>query len=130
MSGRELIVVPGVGNPQWYAGGSRFGDLIWTAGQVPAGADGVIPVDFAEQVAVTLDNLERTLRHLGGSFDTILKINSYLTSLDDFDLYNEVYTARLRAHGLPPRTTVEIVRFPPPMRVEIEAVAHVEAPQG
>lgn len=128
MSKRELFVVPGVGNPQWYSGGSRFGDLIWTAGQVPAREDGSMPEDFAEQVAVTLDNLEKTLEHAGASLDTILKINTYLTSLDDFDIYNEVYTERLAAHGLPPRTTVEIVRFPPPMKIEIEAVAHVEQP--
>jgi 2-iminobutanoate/2-iminopropanoate deaminase len=128
MKKRELFVVPGIGNPTWYSGASRFGDLIWTAGQVPARADGSMPEDFAEQVAVTLDNLEATLRHVGGSLDTILKVNAYLTSLDDFDVYNRVYTERLAAHGLPPRTTVEIVRFPPPMKIEIEAVAHVEQP--
>jgi 2-iminobutanoate/2-iminopropanoate deaminase len=128
MSNRELFVVPGIGNPQWYSGASRFGDLIWTAGQVPARADGTMPEDFAEQVAVTLDNLEATLRHVGGSFATLLKINAYLTSLDDFPVYNQVYTERLAAHGLPPRTTVEIVRFPSPMKIEIEAVAHVEQP--
>lgn len=128
MSDREMYVVPGIGNPQWYSSASRFGDLIWTAGQIPAREDGSMPEDFAEQVAVILDNLEITLRHVGGSLDTILKINTYLTSLDDFDVYNRVYTERLAAYGLPPRTTVEIVRFPPPMKIEIEAVAHVEQP--
>jgi 2-iminobutanoate/2-iminopropanoate deaminase len=126
MRSRELFVVPGIGNPQWYAGASRFGDLIWTAGQVPTGADGVMPEDFGSQVRVVLDNLEATLRHVGGSLGTILKINAYLTSLDDFEVFNDLYTERLGSHGLPPRTTVEIVRFPPPMRIEIEAVAHTE----
>lgn len=128
MSKRELFVVPGVGNPQWYSGASRFGDLIWTAGQVPAREDGSMPDDFAEQVVITLDNLEKTLKHAGASFATILKINTYLTSLDDFEAYNQVYTERLGRYGLPPRTTVEIVRFPPPMKIEIEAVAHLEQP--
>lgn len=128
MSTRELFVIPGIGNPHWYSGASRFGDLVWTAGQVPAREDGTMPDDFAEQVAVTLDNLERTLAHVGASYGTLLKVNTYLTSLDDFDVYNEIYAERLAQHGLPPRTTVEIVRFPPPMKIEIEAVAHVERP--
>ena len=127
MNVRELFVVPGVGNPAWYAGGSRFGELLWTAGQVPARPDGTMPELFVDQVELTLDNLEATLRHMGGSMETLLKVNAYLSSLDDFDAYNEVYTRRLSAHGLPPRTTVEVARFPPPMKIEIEAVAHVAA---
>ena len=125
MPERELLVVPGIGNPQWYSGASRFGDLVWTSGQVPAREDGTIPEDFAEQVRLTLVNLEATLRHCGASLSTLLKVNTYLASLDDFEEYNRVYIERLGPHGLPPRSTVEIVRFPPPMRIELEVVAHV-----
>ncbi len=123
--GRELVVVQGIGNPQWYSGAARFGDLIWSAGQVPSGPDGTIPEDFEAQVGYVLDNLERTLQEAGGDLGTLLKINTYLASLDDFDTYNRVYVARLEQHGLPPRTTVEVTRFRPPMRIEVEAVAHV-----
>ena len=126
MSTRDLVVVPGLGNPAWYAGASVYGDLVWTAGQVPTRADGSMPEDFEDQVAVTLDNLEKTLLYVGASLGTLLKVNTYLSSLDDFDAYNRVYTVRLAGHGVPPRTTVEIVRFPPPMRIEIEAVAHLQ----
>ena len=122
---RELYTIDGLGNPQWYSAGARFGDLVWTAGQVPTGPDGSIPEDFEQQAEIVLANLERTLEHAGAGLDTLIKVNSYLASLDDFDAYNRVYAARIGQHGLPPRTTVEIVRFPPPMRIEIEAVAHV-----
>ena len=122
---RELLTIPGLGNPRWYAGASRYGDLIWTAGQVPARSDGSMPDSFVEQMELVLDNLDRTLASAGGGLDTLLKVNGFLASLDHFEVYNERYSARVGAHGLPPRTTVEIVRFPPPMLVEIEAVAHV-----
>lgn len=125
MTERELFVVPDIGNPQWYSGASRFGDLVFTAGQVPVRPGGSVPNDFAEQVTAALDNLEATLNHVGANFKTLLKVNTYLTSLDDFPIYNEVYSERLAPSGLPPRTTVEIVRLPEPMRIEIEAVAHV-----
>jgi 2-iminobutanoate/2-iminopropanoate deaminase len=122
---RRHIVIEGMGNPQWYAGAAVHDGLIWTAGQVPTAADGTMPEDFSAQVEVVIDNLERTLAACGGDLGTLIKVNTYLTSLDDFEAYNEVYVRRIGPHGLPPRTTVEVVRFPPPMRVELEAVAHV-----
>jgi 2-iminobutanoate/2-iminopropanoate deaminase len=124
MSPRELFNLPG-GNPQWYSSASRFGDLVWSAGQIPRRADGTWAEGFPEQVEVTLDNLEAALEAAGAGLDTLLKVNTFLASIEDFQTYNEVYTRRLGAHGLPPRTTVEIAKFPPPMRIEIEAVAHV-----
>jgi 2-iminobutanoate/2-iminopropanoate deaminase len=122
---RELFTVEGLGNPQWYSAGARYGDLVWTAGQVPTGSDGTIPDDFERQAELVLDNLERTLAHVGAGLDTLLKVNTYLASWDDFDTYNHVYVSRIGPHGLPPRTSVEIARFAPPMKIELEAVAHV-----
>jgi 2-iminobutanoate/2-iminopropanoate deaminase len=72
-----------------------------------------------------LDNLELALERAGAGLETLLKVNGYLASLDDFETYNRVYVARIGPHGLPPRTTVEVARFPGHMKVEIEAVAHV-----
>lgn len=124
MTTRELLTMPGVGNPDLYSGAAVYGNLIWTSGQVPSREDGSIPSGIGEQMDVVFDNLENTLAAAGGSLDTILKVNGFLASLDDFEGYNEVYLRRLAGRGLPPRTTVEVTRFPPPMRVELEVVAH------
>lgn len=125
MSDRELIVVPGVGNPDLYAGASVHEGLVWTSGQVPARDGDPMPEGFDEQMTLVLDNLERTLEAAGAGLDTVLKANGYLVTLDDFKAYNELYIKRFSPHGLPPRTTVEVVRFPPPMLIELEVVAHV-----
>lgn len=122
---RELFTVPGVGNPQWYSAATRLGDVIWSSGHLAATRDGTIPEGIKAQVAATFDNLEESLQAAGGGLDTLLKINTYLTNLDDFGAYNEVYVARLGPHGLPARTTVEVSRLAPGFLVEIEAVAHV-----
>jgi 2-iminobutanoate/2-iminopropanoate deaminase len=124
MSDRNLITVAGIANPQWYSAAVRYGELIWTAGQVPVRADGSTPPDIADQVAAALDYLERVLQQAGAGFDTLLKVNAYLASMDDFDAYNAVYSSRIKPSGLPPKTTIEIARLLPPLRVEIEAVAH------
>jgi 2-iminobutanoate/2-iminopropanoate deaminase len=121
---RELMDVPGVGNPDWYAGVAAYGDLVWTAGQVPVRADRTVPEAFADQVHVVFDNLERTLATAGASLGTLLKTAVFLASMDDFEAYNAVYLERMGAHPLPPRTTVEVPRFRNGMRIELEAVAH------
>jgi 2-iminobutanoate/2-iminopropanoate deaminase len=124
MARAETIQVPGVGNPQWYSGAARFGDLIWTAGQVPVREDGAVPEDFAEQVHVMFDNLEKTLAAADSGLGCLLKTTVFLASLDDFDAYNVVYVERMAGHPLPPRSTVEVTRFRRGMRIELEAVAH------
>ena len=121
---RRYIVIDGIGNPQWYSDATIFGDLIWTSGQIPKQADGTIASSFQVQASTVLSNLERVLETAGGGMDTLIKINVYLTSLDDFPTFNEIYVERIAPGGLPPRTTVEVARFPPPMKIEIEAVAH------
>lgn len=125
---RRFIVIDGIGNPQWYADATVFGDLIWTSGVIPKQADGTISSSFDVQAATVVANLERVLETAGGGLDTLIKTNVYLESLGDFPTFNEIYVERIGPHGLPPRTTVEIARFRPPMRIEIEAVAHRRNP--
>jgi 2-iminobutanoate/2-iminopropanoate deaminase len=132
MSRRELTHVAGIGhNPEVLSSAARYGDLVWTAGQVPVGPDGTVPEDFGDQVRLTLDNLEKVLEGAGASLGTLLKVNAFLASLEDSEVYNRIYLERFAGHERPPRTTVEVGRFPSGIRLEIEAVAHVAgAPAG
>jgi 2-iminobutanoate/2-iminopropanoate deaminase len=123
MTSRELIRVPGAPGSQWYSDAVRVGALIWTAGQIPRRDDGTIATAFSEQVDCAIDNLERALVAAGGGLKTVVKVNAYLASLDDFDEYNAVYARRL-GPDLPARTSVEVARFKDGIRIEIEAVAY------
>lgn len=117
------LITHGEPNSQPYADIAIGGGLIFTSGQIPISDDGTVPVDFGEQVSQVLSNLEMTLQNAGSDLDNILKITVYLDSLDDFDVYNRIYVEKLSAHGLPPRTTVEVSRFRGSKRIELDAVA-------
>ncbi|WP_427008646.1 RidA family protein [Pseudarthrobacter sp. H2] len=108
---------------QPYADLAIGGGLIFTSGQIPTSADGTTPEAFADQVTQTLSNLEQTLQLAGAGLNDLLKVTVYLASLDDFDEYNKIYTAKLGDTGLPTRTTVEVSRFRGSKRIELEAVA-------
>jgi 2-iminobutanoate/2-iminopropanoate deaminase len=118
---RELFGENGLG----YSMASRYGDLVWTAGHLSTMANPTDP--FETQVEVLLDGLEATLESAGAGFDTVLKTNVYLLSMEDWEAFNEVYVRRVGATGLPPRTTVQVAAlgFGP---IEIEMVAHVREP--
>ena len=108
-----------------YSNAARYGDLVWTAGHLPFQANSTDP--FETQVEAVLDNLEASLNAAGAGFDTVLKTNVYLISMDDWEAFNQVYVARLGQYGLPPRTSVQIAGLGLG-RIEIEMVAHVRAP--
>lgn len=112
---------------QPYADLATGGGLIFTSGQIPTSADGTTPEAFADQVTQTLANLEQTLQLAGAGLKDLLKVTVYLASLDDFDEYNKIYTAKLADVGLPARTTVEVSRFRGTKRIELEAVAAAPA---
>ena len=108
-----------------YSNAARYGDLVWTAGHLPFQANSTDP--FETQVEAVLDNLEATLNQAGAGFDTVLKTNVYLVSMEDWPAFNEIYLARVGQHGLPARTSVQIAGLGLG-RIEIEMVAHIREP--
>lgn len=105
------------------AGAARYGDLVFTAGFLGLG-DGE---DFDADVNDALDQLEAALGSAGAGFDTLLKVNVYLTDWNNWEAYNRIYQERIGEFGLPPRTTVEVSRLGLDSPIEIAAVAHVRA---
>ncbi|WP_100500776.1 RidA family protein [Geodermatophilus chilensis] len=122
---RTLITLQGTPPTAPYSSAVRFGDLVWTSGQLPIDADGNTPADFGEQVELAIDNLEAILNESGASLATILKVSIFVTDIDDLPILNDVYRRRVNSAGAPARTTVQIVAFRGASRIEIDAVAHI-----
>jgi 2-iminobutanoate/2-iminopropanoate deaminase len=127
MPERDLIQLPGAAPAAPYSAAVRVGDLVWTSGQLPVDADGNTPADFAEQVELTLDNLERALHAAGASLATLVKVSAFVTNIEDLPVMNEVYRRRVVVHGAPARTTVQIAAFRGASMIEVDAVAQTVA---
>ncbi len=107
-----------------YSQALRFGDLVFTAGQIaldPATMQ-VIDGDVAQQTERVLRSLRAILEEAGTSLDSVLKTTVYLTEIGDFAAMNEVYGRFFDAHK-PARSTVEVSALPKGVRVEIDAIA-------
>jgi 2-iminobutanoate/2-iminopropanoate deaminase len=97
------------------------GDLVYTAGQIGADASGAVADGIEAQTRQALENLRLCLEAAGCGFGDVMKVNAYLTDMDDFAAYNAVYRETLSA-PYPARTTVGAA-LAPGLLVEIEAIA-------
>jgi 2-iminobutanoate/2-iminopropanoate deaminase len=113
---------PGAIGP--YSQAIKCGNLVYTAGQIPLDpATGkLVEGDIAAQTEQVMKNLQAILEAAGSSFGQVIKTTCFLTNLDDFAAFNEVY-ARSFTDNKPARSTVQAVRLPAGASVEVECVA-------
>lgn len=107
------------------------GDAVWVhvSGQVALDADGrlVGPDDPRTQTEQVFENLQAILRANGASFADVVKISTFLTTLDDLAGVREVRSRYLPAEP-PASTTVQVVALvSPEFLIEIDVVAVVPA---
>ncbi len=68
------------------------------------------------------DNLLAVLEGAGLGPDDVVKVNVYLTDMDDFAVMNEAYATRF-TEPFPARTTIGVAALPLGASVEIEMIA-------
>ena len=106
---------PGALGP--YSGSVASGDLIFVSGQI-----GQRGGSFEEEVRTTLNNVEARLDEAGASFDDVVQATVYLTDMDNYAAFNEIYAARL-GDPFPARVCIEVSRLPGDARVEVQVIA-------
>jgi 2-iminobutanoate/2-iminopropanoate deaminase len=107
-----------------YSQAVESGDHVFLSGQTPIDpATGqLVEGEVGEQARRCVDNLSAVLAAAGLTLDDVVKVNVYLTSMDDFAAMNEVYASRF-TEPYPARTTVAVAGLPLGARIEIELVA-------
>ena len=100
------------------------GTHVFCSGQTPIDPEtGELKVGgVGEQTHQCFDNLFAVLSDGDLGPDDVVKVNVYLTDMDDFAEMNAAYATRFAAPP-PARTTVGVAALPMGARVEIELVA-------
>src|SRR5580765_5306250 len=76
------------------AQGTKFGNLIFTAGATPRDpkTGEIVSGDMRDHVRATLNNIKAVVEAGGSSLEGVLRVTCYLEDIDrDFDAWNEVY---------------------------------------
>lgn len=85
----------------------EFNKLVLISGQAPIDIDGnVVGTTIEEQTEFTLKNCLSQLSKAGCTFADVFKVNVYLTDLDNWPRFNEVY-AKHFPEPRPVRTAVK-----------------------
>lgn len=80
--------------------------------------------DIEIQTREVINNIRDILRSVGADLEDVVEVCSYLVNMNDFAVYNKVYTEFFDATG-PARTTVAVHQLPhPQLVIEIKVVAY------
>ena len=114
-----------------YSHAARFGDLIFTAGQLGIRADGshTSELGFEEQARQALANLLEALRAAGSEPSDILKVTAYIVGVENWPRFNAVYAETMGAVR-PARTVVPVPELHHGYLVEVDAIAARRSADG
>jgi 2-iminobutanoate/2-iminopropanoate deaminase len=107
-----------------YSHAVESGELIFLSGQTPieASTGKLVQGDIAAQTEQCFRNLFEVLATAGLSPDDVVKVNVFLTDMDNFKAMNEVYATKF-SKPYPARTTIGVASLPLGAQVEIEMIA-------
>ena len=98
---------------------------VWISGMVGIRKDGSVPEDVETQFKVAIDWLDSALRAAGGRPEHIVKVQVFLTDVNDRAKINPIRENYFGSHR-PASTLVEVSGLiSPELKVEIEAEAVV-----
>ncbi|NLY63185.1 MAG: RidA family protein [Erysipelothrix sp.] len=99
------------------------GDYVFLSGQTgynQANYDGM-KLSIEDQTHSAFKNLDEVMQAGNLSYDDVIKVNVFLTSMDDFHPMNEIYKTKFNA-PYPARTCVAVHQLPLEADVEIEYI--------
>ena len=92
-----------------YVQGKIVGNLLFASGQVPLSPETgeIIGETIQEQTEQVLKNVGAILAEAGTDFDHVVKTTCFLSDINDFVPFNEVYATAFKA-DFPARSAVEV----------------------
>jgi len=111
----SFVEAPGALGP--YSDSVAHGSMVFLSGKI--GERGGL---FTNEVSTAIDAVEASLRSHRLGLSDVVSVTVFLTDLDDYAAFNEVYAARFAA-PYPARAVAGSTALPGGARVEIQAVA-------
>ncbi len=108
-----------------YSQAVRAGDSIYVSGQIPLDplTGQIVDGGIMEHVRQVFDNLQALAEEAGASLGDVVKLNVYLTNMDNFPVVNEIM-ADYFAKPYPARAAVGVAELPKGVAVEMDAIIY------
>lgn len=121
---REPLISPTASAVGPYSHGIDTGGIVFCSGQTPVDpATGALMAGtIGDRTNQCFDNLFAVLADGDLGPDDVVKVNVFLTDMDDFTAMNAVYASRF-SEPFPSRTTIGVASLPLGSDIEIELIA-------
>jgi 2-iminobutanoate/2-iminopropanoate deaminase len=125
---RELVTAAGAAKAIGpYSPALKIGNLLFLSGSIPLDPTSgqLVEGGIAEQTRRVMENIKALLEAGGASFQNVARTTVFMVDLGEFATMNEIYASYFTA-PYPARSTVQVVKLPKDVRVEIDVIAVLE----
>jgi 2-iminobutanoate/2-iminopropanoate deaminase len=122
---RELVTAAGAPKAIGpYSPALKVGNLLFLSGSIPLDpvSGQLVAGGIVEQTTQVMENIKSLLEAAGASFNNIARTTVFMIDLGEFAQMNEIY-AKFFTAPYPARSTVQVVKLPKDVRVEIDVIA-------
>jgi reactive intermediate/imine deaminase len=106
-----------------YSQAVKVGTSVYLSGQIPLEPESMelVTGDMEAQIRQVFDNLRAVAQAAGGDLGDLVKLNVFLTDLNDFLLVNQIM-AQYFSEPFPARAAIGVAALPKGARVEMDGV--------
>lgn len=110
-----------------YSQAIRINDIVFTSGQIPLdpSTGTIVGNEITAQAEQVMKNLMEVLAAAGTKQENTIKTTCFLSNMDDFAAFNEVYAKYFTEK--PARSCVAVKTLPKNVLCEVEVIAKAEA---
>lgn len=104
-----------------------YNGMLFTSGQIAINpkTGNVEAQTIKDQAKQVMENLKAVLTESGANFESVIKTTCFLSDMNDFTVFNEVYGEYFVNHK-PARSCVAVKELPKGVKVEVELIAVVK----
>jgi 2-iminobutanoate/2-iminopropanoate deaminase len=110
-----------------YSQAVKLNNLLFCSGQI--GLDpqsgGLVKGGIEKETKQVFKNLSAVLVSAKSNFQSVLRVEIFLTNLNDFNKVNEIYAEYFSNKVKPARVTVEVSKLPKNASIEISCIAFI-----
>jgi 2-iminobutanoate/2-iminopropanoate deaminase len=125
---KELITAAGAAKAIGpYSPAVKVGNLLFLSGSIPLDPTSgqLVEGGIKEQTTRVLENIKALLAAAGADFSHVVRTTVFMIDLGEFAAMNEIYASYFSA-PYPARSTVQVVKLPRDVKVEIDVIAILE----
>ena len=126
---KQLVTAPGAAKAIGpYSPALKVGNLLFLSGSIPLDpvSGQLVEGGIVDQTRRVMENIRALLGAAGADFSSVARTTVFMVDLGEFALMNEVYASYFTA-PYPARSTVQVVKLPKDVRVEIDVLAVLPA---